>query len=96
MRPQTASRVWDLSTYTWGDGEWMANRANRNGLRRPVSIYEVHLGSWRRVPEEGNRSLTYREMAVQLADYVQDAGYTHVEFLPVMEYPFDGSWASNT
>ena len=92
IRPQTASRVWDLSTYTWGDGEWMANRANRNGLRRPVSIYEVHLGSWRRVPEEGNRSLTYREMAVQLADYVQEAGYTHVEFLPVMEYPFDGSW----
>ena len=92
IRPQTASRVWDLSTYKWGDGEWMANRANRNGLRRPVSIYEVHLGSWRRVPEEGNRSLNYREMAVQLADYVQEIGYTHVEFLPVMEYPFDGSW----
>ena len=92
IRPQTASRVWDLSTYSWGDGEWMANRANRNGLRRPVSIYEVHLGSWRRVPEEGNRSLTYREMAVQLADYVHEAGYTHVEFLPVMEHPFDGSW----
>jgi 1,4-alpha-glucan branching enzyme len=92
IRPQTASRVWDLSTYTWGDGEWMVNRANRNGLRRPVSIYEVHLGSWRKVPEEGSRPLTYREMAVQLADYVQEAGYTHVEFLPVMEYPFDGSW----
>ena len=92
IRPQTASRVWDLSTYTWGDGEWTANRANRNGLRRPVSIYEVHLGSWRRVPEEGNRPLTYRELAVQLTDYVREAGYTHVEFLPVMEYPFDGSW----
>jgi 1,4-alpha-glucan branching enzyme len=92
IRPQTASRVWDLSTYSWGDTEWMASRAKRNGLARPVSIYEVHLGSWRRVQEEGNRSLTYREMAVQLADYVHDAGYTHVEFLPVMEHPFDGSW----
>jgi 1,4-alpha-glucan branching enzyme len=92
IRPQTASRVWNLSTYSWGDTEWMAGRPKRNGLACPVSIYEVHLGSWRRVWEEGNRSLTYREMAVQLADYVHDAGYTHVEFLPVMEHPFDGSW----
>jgi 1,4-alpha-glucan branching enzyme len=92
IRPQTASRVWDLGTYSWGDREWMANRASRNGLGCAVSIYEVHLGSWRRVAEEENRSLTYREMAVQLADYVHDAGYTHVEFLPVMEHPFDGSW----
>src|SRR5665213_1400424 len=92
LRPQTASRVWDLGTYSWSDSEWMAQLARRNGLGCPISIYEVHLGSWRRVPEEGNRSLTYREMAVQLADYVHDAGYTHVEFLPIMEYPFDGSW----
>jgi 1,4-alpha-glucan branching enzyme len=92
IRPQTASRVWNLGTYSWGDAEWTATRAKRNGLGRPVSIYEVHLGSWRRVREEGNRPLTYREMAVQLADYVHDAGYTHVEFLPVMEHPFDGSW----
>jgi 1,4-alpha-glucan branching enzyme len=92
IRPQTASRVWDLSSYLWGDSEWMTNRATRNGLGCAVSIYEVHLGSWKRVPEEGNRPLTYREMAVQLADYVHDAGYTHVEFLPVMEHPFDGSW----
>jgi 1,4-alpha-glucan branching enzyme len=92
IRPQTASRVWNLDTYSWGDGQWMANRASRNGLGRPISIYEVHLGSWRRVPEEGNRPLSYRELAVQLADYVHDAGYTHVEFLPVMEHPFDGSW----
>jgi 1,4-alpha-glucan branching enzyme len=91
IRPQTASRVWDLSTYSWGDSEWMTNRAGKNGLGCAVSIYEVHLGSWRRVPE-GNRPLTYREMAVRLADYVHEAGYTHVEFLPVMEYPFDGSW----
>jgi 1,4-alpha-glucan branching enzyme len=92
LRPQTASRVCDLGTYSWGDSKWMANRATRNGLDCAVAIYEVHLGSWRRVPEEGNRWLTYREMAVQLADYVHDAGYTHVEFLPVMEHPFDGSW----
>jgi 1,4-alpha-glucan branching enzyme len=96
IRPQTASRVWDLSTYSWGDGEWMANRAARNALDAPISIYEVHLGSWRRVAEEGNRSLTYRELALQLADYVHDAGYTHVEFLPVMEHPFDGSWGYET
>ena len=92
IRPQTASRVWELGTYSWGDGEWMTSRARRNGLGCAVSIYEVHLGSWRRVPEEGNRPLTYREMAVQLADYVHEVGYTHVEFLPVMEHPFDGSW----
>ena len=92
LRPQTASRVCDLSAYSWGDSEWMAKRAGRNGLGCPISIYEVHLGSWRRVPAEENRSLTYRELAVQLADYVHDAGYTHVEFLPIMEYPFDGSW----
>ena len=96
IRPQTASRVWDLSTYSWGDGEWMANRAARNALDAPISIYEVHLGSWRRIAKEGNRSLTYRELAVQLADYVHDAGYTHVEFLPVMEHPFDGSWGYET
>jgi 1,4-alpha-glucan branching enzyme len=92
IRPQTASRVCDLNSYSWGDSEWMANRPSRNGLACAVSIYEVHLGSWARVPEEGDRPLTYREMAVQLADYVHDAGYTHVEFLPVMEHPFDGSW----
>ena len=92
VRPQTASLVWDISTYSWGDGEWIANRARRNGLDCAISIYEVHLGSWRRAPEAENRPLTYREMAAQLTEYVHDAGYTHVEFLPVMEHPFDGSW----
>jgi 1,4-alpha-glucan branching enzyme len=92
IRPQTASRVFDLGSYSWRDNDWMANRAKRNRPGSPVSIYEVHLGSWRRVAEQGNRPLTYREMAEQLADYVHDAGYTHVEFLPVMEHPFDGSW----
>ena len=96
IRPQTASRVWDLDSYAWQDGTWMTERARKNSLDFPVSIYEVHLGSWRRVPEEGNRWLTYREMAPLLADYVHDAGFTHVEFLPVMEHPFDGSWGYET
>jgi len=95
IRPHTASRVCDLG-YSWNDGAWMANRARKNALDVPISIYEVHLGSWRRVPEEGNRWLNYRELAVQLADYVHDAGHTHVEFLPVTEHPFDGSWGYQT
>jgi len=92
IRPRTASRVWNLQDYSWGDDSWMANRAKINSLNAAISIYEVHLGSWRRVAEQGNRWLTYREMAPLLADYVHDAGFTHVEFLPVMEHPFDGSW----
>jgi 1,4-alpha-glucan branching enzyme len=96
IRPHTASRVWSLETYSWQDGSWMASRAKRNSLESPISIYEVHLGSWRRVPEEGNRWLTYREMAPLLADYVRDAGFTHIELLPIMEHPFDGSWGYQT
>ena len=92
IRPSTASRVWNLQGYSWQDQSWMANRAKSNSLNSPISTYEVHLGSWKRVPEEGNRWLTYREMAPLLADYVHDAGFTHVEFLPIMEHPFDGSW----
>ncbi|HEY6923318.1 MAG TPA: 1,4-alpha-glucan branching protein GlgB, partial [Steroidobacteraceae bacterium] len=89
--PRTASVVWDLS-YEWGDDEWMRTRARANALDAPISIYEVHLGSWRRVPEEHNRSLTYRELAHALADYCTDMGYTHVELVPIMEHPFYGSW----
>jgi 1,4-alpha-glucan branching enzyme len=89
--PRTASIVCDLD-YEWGDGEWMKGRGHKNSLDAPLSIYEVHLGSWARVPEEGNRSLTYREMAPRLADYLLETGFTHVEFLPVMEHPFYGSW----
>ena len=92
IRPETASRVWNLDDYSWGDNVWMAARAKNNSLNSPISIYEVHVGSWRRVPQEGNRWLTYREMAPLLANYVHDAGFTHVEFLPIMEHPFDGSW----
>jgi 1,4-alpha-glucan branching enzyme len=93
--PRTASAVADLS-YSWNDGEWMEDRARRNFLDSPMSIYEVHLGSWRRVPEEGQRQLTYRELAAPLAEYVKEMGFTHVEFLPVMEHPFFGSWGYQT
>jgi 1,4-alpha-glucan branching enzyme len=93
--PRTASVVWDLD-YEWGDRDWMAKRAARNSLRAPQSIYEVHLGSWMRVPEDHNRPLTYRETAPKLAEYVERMGFTHVEFLPVMEHPFYGSWGYQT
>jgi 1,4-alpha-glucan branching enzyme len=91
LPPRTASVVWDLS-YEWDDDEWMKTRARANALDAPMSIYEVHLGSWRRVPEEHNRSLTYRELAHSLGDYVTEMGFTHVELVPIMEHPFYGSW----
>ncbi len=93
--PRTASIVWDLA-YRWGDERWMRERGARQTLASPISIYEVHLGSWRRVPEEGNRPLTYRELAPRLADHAADMGFTHVELLPVMEHPFYGSWGYQT
>jgi 1,4-alpha-glucan branching enzyme len=96
VRPHMASRVWNLENYCWNDGSWMTNRAKSNALGAPISIYEVHLGSWRRVREEENRWLTYREMAPLLADYLRECGFTHVEFMPVMEHPFDGSWGYQT
>jgi 1,4-alpha-glucan branching enzyme len=93
--PHTASKVWTLD-YTWHDDDWMAGRASKNSLQAPMSIYEVHLGSWRRVPEENCRSLTYREIAPYLAEYVNKMGFTHVEFLPLTEHPFYGSWGYQT
>jgi 1,4-alpha-glucan branching enzyme len=96
IRPQTGSRVWNLEEYSWHDDAWMASRAKKNGLGSAISIYEVHLGSWRRAPEEGNRWLSYRELAPLLATYVHEAGFTHVELLPIMEHPFDGSWGYQT
>ena len=93
--PRTASVVWDLD-YRWNDREWMESRKNRNSLHAPISIYEVHLGSWMRVPEEQNRALSYREVAPKLADYVKRMNFTHVEFLPIMEHPFYGSWGYQT
>ena len=87
--PETASVVWDLN-YSWGDEPWMAKRREANSLEAPISIYEVHLGSWKRIAD--GSSLTYRELASQLIPYVKQMGFTHVEFLPVMEHPFFGSW----
>jgi len=92
VRPRTASIVWDLGGYTWGDGDWMGARPSANAVERPMAIYEVHLGSWMRVTEEANRWLSYREIAPKLAQYVRDMGYTHVEVLPIAEHPFDASW----
>ncbi len=89
--PGTASIVYRV-IQPFTDEDWIKHRATRDALRSPISIYEVHLGSWRRVPAEGNRSLTYREMAHELGDYVTDLGFTHVELMPVMEHPFAGSW----
>jgi 1,4-alpha-glucan branching enzyme len=91
MPPRTGSVVWDLS-YEWQDRRWMAERARRNSLEAPISIYELHLGSWMRVPEDGLRSLHYREAAPKLAEHVRRLGFTHVELMPVMEHPFFGSW----
>jgi 1,4-alpha-glucan branching enzyme len=89
--PETGSVVWDLS-YAWGDGEWMAGRTERNALDAPIAAYEVHLGSWRRAGDHGERFLSYRELADALPDYCRRMGFTHVELLPVMEHPFYGSW----
>jgi len=91
--PRSASVVWDLA-YRWGDDDWLRERAARNSLHAPIAIYEVHLGSWRR--SEDGRYLTYRELAPLLASYVTELGFTHVEFLPVMEHPFYGSWGYQT
>jgi len=93
--PKWASIVWDLD-YSWDDAVWMAGRKDRNRLDAPISIYEVHLGSWKRVAEDGNRSLHYREMGRELANYVREMGFTHVELLPVMDHPFFGSWGYQT
>jgi 1,4-alpha-glucan branching enzyme len=99
LRPQTASIVADIHQYEWQDAEWMQSRGKHQQLSSPISIYEVHLGSWRHVPErrqegaiEEDRYMTYRELAVALAAYVKEMGFTHIELLPVTEYPYDGSW----
>jgi len=90
--PRTASIVHDQHKYEWRDQDWMQARPHKNWLEAPLTIYEVHLGSWMRVPEENNRYLTYKELADRLIPYVSELGYTHVELLPIMEHPFDGSW----
>jgi len=95
VAPNFGSIVWDLD-YEWQDSSWMKDRHQHNKLDAPFSIYEMHIGSWKRVVEDNNRPLTYRELAQQLPGYLKEMGYTHVEFMPVMEYPFYGSWGYQT
>ena len=87
--PKTASVVWEAD-YTWKDKKWMDTRETKNGLDKPYSVYEVHLGSWKR--NENNEFLSYKELAEDLVKYVKDMGFTHVEFMPIMEFPYDPSW----
>jgi 1,4-alpha-glucan branching enzyme len=89
--PRTGSIVWPLD-YTWADAAWMNDRGRSNALNAPIAIYEVHLGSWMRVPEQGNRMMSYSELAPRLADYAVNNGFTHVELMPVMEHPLPASW----
>jgi 1,4-alpha-glucan branching enzyme len=96
LRPNTGSVVANLETYRWKDFDWLDHRSKKNWLDSPISIYEVHLGAWRRVPEEHYRWLNYRELGDQLIPYVKDLGYTHIELLPIMEHPYDGSWGYQT
>jgi len=91
-RPRTGSRVADLGRHVWGDGEWMQSRARRDTLNAPLSVYELHLGSWKRKEDSGWGFMSYRELAHEVVDYVTDMGYTHVELMPVMEHPLDESW----
>ena len=96
VAPRTASKVCQLDSYQWGDEDWMASRAAKNSRAAPLAVYEVHLGSWMRVPEEHDRWLTYGELAERLSDYVCKMGFTHVELMPVTEHPFGGSWGYQT
>ncbi len=92
LRPGTASIVWDINGFTWQDSDWMAERAQTQGLDRPLSVYEVHLGSWKRDWERDHGFLTYRELADQLVEHLDATHFTHIELLPISEHPFDGSW----
>ena len=89
---ETGCMVFDLGRYTWNDAEWMNRRSKVDSYNSPMSIYEVHIGSWQRIPEEGNRLLSYLELGDRLIPYVKEMGFTHIELMPVMEHPFDGSW----
>ncbi len=95
-RPKSASVVHDINKYRWNDSSWLESRSKRNWLESPVAIYEVHLGSWMRVPEDNSRFLTYTELALTLIPYVKEMGYTHIELLPVCEHPLDASWGYQT
>ena len=96
LRPKSASVVCNIDGYAWKDSEWLAERTARDWQHAPMSIYELHAGSWRRKTSEGNRWLTYRELADELIPYVKAMGYTHIELMPIMEHPYDGSWGYQT
>src|SRR5271154_804164 len=96
VRPKNASVVRTIDGYPWGDKKWIEARTTRDWLHSPMSIYELHAGSWRRNPAEGNRWLTYRELANELIPHVKEMGYTHIELLPIMEHPLDLSWGYQT
>jgi 1,4-alpha-glucan branching enzyme len=96
LRPKSASIVYDINKYRWRDAEWLKRRSATNWLESPISAYEVHFGSWMRVPEAENRCLTYREFTEKLIGYVREMGYTHIELLPITEYPLDASWGYQT
>lgn len=92
VRPKSASLVYDLSEYEWGDDQWMKERSDIQSYQKPISIYEMHIGSWKRKGEHNNEYLTYRELAHELIPYIKSAGFTHIELMPVAEHPFDPSW----
>jgi 1,4-alpha-glucan branching enzyme len=96
VRPKSGSIVYDIDRYQWNDAEWMAARAHRDWLHAPMSVYEVHLGSWRRAGHDGKQWLSYRELAEQLIPYAKFMGFTHLELMPVMEHPYDPSWGYQT
>ena len=92
IRPGSSSKIWDLDIYKWDDSQWMEERKHIDHFSSPMSIYEIHLGSWMRIQEEGNRWATYREMAGPLVAHLKKYGFTHVELMPIMEHPYDASW----
>jgi 1,4-alpha-glucan branching enzyme len=96
LRPHNGSVVARIDKHSWNDADWVHKRGVTDWLEQPISVYEVHLGSWRRVAEDHNRWLSYRELADQLIPYVKELGYTHIELLPIMEHPYDGSWGYQT
>jgi len=96
MRPKSASVVWDIYRYEWNDSAWLTARASRDWLHSPLTIYEVHAGSWKRKDDQGYRWLTYRELADELIPYAKNMGFTHIEFMPIMEHPLDASWGYQT
>ena len=93
--PATASVCWDINRYEWNDADWMRQRAESDWHRQPITIYEVHIGSWRR-PKDGRKYYSYYELSRMLVDYAHEMGYTHIELMPITEYPFDGSWGYQT